>query len=344
MKKLVLLLLLIAGCGYAGSQGYGWVSEQIYQPLSHSSQPIRFHVAQGESPEEVADELQSRGLIRNREVFLLYLRYTQAGSRLQAGDFQLDRDMSMAQIVDVLTGGRPLAVTVRLPEGFTIQKMAEMVQQLGLASAQDYVNAARADGWDYDFLRERPANAPDNLEGFLFPDTYQVTPSEGARGLIRRQLDRFGQAFSLQLRARGAQPAPGRPPQSLWGIVVLASIVEREVNRDPDRAIVCGIFYNRLARGMPLGADATVLYGLGRWQGALTAQDLAKDTPYNTRIHPGLPPGPISNPGLAALTACVNPQPSNYLYYFTDPRGETHYARTQAEFIQQQRQFGVSGT
>jgi UPF0755 protein len=124
--------------------------------------------------------------------------------------------------------------------------------------------------------------------------------------------------------------------------VVLASIVEREVNKDPDRAIVCGIFYNRLAGGITLGSDVTVLYGLGLSQGQLTDAQLNDSAnPYNTRVHRGLPPGPISNPSLASITACVKPQKSNFYYFFVDRGGTTRYARNSVEFQQQVNQFGV---
>ena len=127
-------------------------------------------------------------------------------------------------------------------------------------------------------MRGVPADAPDNLEGFLFPDTYQLSPTEGPQGLVKRQLDRFGQVVTPDVRAQVAQAVPGRPAESLWNVLVLASIVEREVNKDPDRAIACGIFYNRLAAGIPLGSDVTVLYGLGQPQGQPTDAQLNDPT------------------------------------------------------------------
>jgi UPF0755 protein len=227
-----------------------------------------------------------------------------------------------------------------------MQQMAHAVQQAGVGSAQSYVAAAKRSAWQsqYDFLQGLPASAPDNLEGFLFPDTYQLGPTEGMQGLVKRQLDRFGQLVTPDLRAQIGQPAPGRPAESLWRVVVLASIVEREVNKDPDRAIACGIFYNRLAAGITLGSDVTVLYGLGQTQGQPTDAQLNDSaTPYNTRVHRGLPPGPISNPSLASISACAQPQKSAYLYFFVDKGGTTRYARTAAEFQQQVNQYGLGG-
>jgi UPF0755 protein len=304
------------------------------------------HVSQGESPDDIGTQLYNKGLIRSQQAFTLYVRYTGARGRFQAGDFPLNKNMPMAQIVDRLTNGAPAQLTVRLTEGDTMGQMAQAVEGVGVGSAQAYLAATNRSSWQaqYDFLQGLPASAPDNLEGFLFPDTYQMSPSEGARGLVKRQLDRFGQIMTPDLRAQIVQAAPGRPAESLWNVVVLASIVEREVNKDPDRAIVCGIFYNRLAGALTLGSDVTVLYGLGQTQGQLTGEQLTNPgNPYNTRVHRGLPPGPISNPSLASLRACASPQKTNFFFFFVDKGGTTRYARNSVEFQQQVNQFGVGG-
>ena len=343
MKKLAVLLILLAGCGFAGNRGYDWYSQQVDTPVSSRSEPVDFHVAQGESTEQIANDLVAKGLVRRAQVFLVYVRYGGGSSKIQAGDFVLDRNMSMRQIVATLGHARAQQVSVSLPEGYTLQLMAQKAEQAGLGTAADYLAAAQDMTWPYDFLAGRPAGAPRNMEGYLFPESYQLDRGSTARDLVKRQLDQFGQAMTADLRGQVGQAAPGRPAESLYAIVTLASMVEREVNQDGDRPVVCGIYYNRLARGMPLQVDATVLYGLGKWKAAVTDVDLARDTPYNTYLHKGLPPGPISNPGLASIKACIAPQKSDYLFYFADPKGVTHYARTQTEFLQQQRQFGVSG-
>jgi len=342
MKKLLVLVVLLAGCGYAGDRGYEWVNTQVHQPVSATSQPVSVHIEPGEGTSAIADDLAAKGLIRNANVFLLYLRYQRQGARLEAGDFVLDKHMTMVQIVDALGRAKVQQVSVTLREGDTLKLMAQAAQQAHVGTAQDYAAAAHDMTWPYDFLKGRPASAPQNLEGFLFPDTYQLDPGATARDLVKRQLDRFDQQFGPDLRAQAAQATPNRPAESVYAIVTLASIVEREVRKDPDRAIVCGIFYNRLAKGMALQDDVTVLYGLDKLQGPLTEPDKQKDTPYNTFLHTGLPAGPISNPGLATISACVNPQKSPNMYFFADAKGETHYARTFAEFQQQQQQFGLA--
>jgi UPF0755 protein len=202
------------------------------------------------------------------------------------------------------------------------------------------VAAANDKSWRYAFLTDRPAGR--NLEGFLFPDTYRLAKSATARDLVKVQLDRFDQVFSPDLRAQAGKSTAARPAVSMYDLIILASMTEREVNKDPDRATVCGIYYNRLAQDMLLQVDATVLYGLGKWHENVTRPETLQETPYNTYLHKGLPPGPISNPGLATIKACLNPQKSSYLYYFTDPKGVTHYAQTSDETLQQQQQYGVA--
>jgi UPF0755 protein len=339
LKKLVVLVLLLAGLGYAGSQGYDWINQQVRVPLSARSQPVTVHIDEGESPDQLAQDLQSKRLIRNKDVFVYYLRYTGARSRLQAGDFVLDRNMNMAQITDELQNGKPSQAALQFPEGYTLQLMSQEAAKAGLGSAADYVAAASDQSWRYAFLADKPAGR--DLEGFLFPDTYRLDRSATARDLVKRQLDRFDQVLTPDLRAQAGQATPTRRAVSTYDLVILASMVEREANRDKDRALVCSVYYNRLAKAMPLQVDATVLYGLGKWHEHVGATETRVDTPYNTYLHSGLPPGPIANPGLATMKACLNPQKTDYLYYFTDRNGDMHYSADSNDILRQQEQFGL---
>jgi UPF0755 protein len=342
MKRLVVLVFLLVGCGFAGNRGLDWYSYQVHQPMSPTSQKVAFHVDQGESSDQIAAALVAKGLIRSQEVFLLYLRYQDKGARLEAGDFTLDRSMTMLQIIQTLGSAKVQQLDITLAEGTTMKAMAQKAAQAGLGTPDDYLAAARDPAWQYDFLQGRPAGSPPNLEGFLFPDTYRLDKGATAHDLVRRQLDGFAQQITPALRAQAAQPVPGRPAESLYDIVRLASIVEREVTQDPDRAIVCGIFYNRLASKMALQDDVTVLYGLDKLQGPLTDQDKQRDTPYNTYLHTGLPAGPISNPGLASVNACITPQKTAYYFFFADAKKVTRYAKTYAEHLRQQQQYGLA--
>ena len=342
MKRLLVLVFLLVGCGFAGNRGYDWYTYQINTPMSSISQKVAFHIDQGEGSDQIANDLAAKGLIRTPEVFLVYLRYQDKGARLEAGDFTLDKRMNVPEIIAALGKAKVQQVSVTLTPGSTLRAMAQSAATAGLGTADSYVAAASNMSWQYDFLQGRPQGAPGNLEGFLFPDTYQLDKGSTTSDLVKRQLDQFGQQVPPALRAQMAQPVPGRPAVTVYTAITLASMVEREVTKDPDRAIVCGIFYNRLSIHMALQDDITVLYGLNKLQGPLTDQDKQKDTPYNTYLHPGLPVGPISNPGLASINACITPQKSNYYFFFADANRVTRYAATYTEHLRQQQQYGLA--
>ncbi len=342
MKKLLVLVLLLVGCGFAGDRSYNWIQYQVHTPVSSQSKPVNFHIDPGEPTDQIGRDLKTAGLIRDERVFSLYLRYKGGSVHLEAGDFALNKNMDMDRIIATLQHAETAQVAVRMQEGYTMKLMADQAAKAGIGTAPEYLAAAQDPSWQYDFLAGRPPTAPKNLEGFLFPDSYQLDRGATARDLVKRQLDRFAEVVTPDLRAQAAQATAARPAESLWNILILASITEREVGGDADRAIVCDVYYNRLKSGMRIDADATVLYALGEWKASLTLDDLQVNSPYNTRKVGGLPPGPISNPSLAAIKACINPQKTDYFFYFTDPKGVTHYARTSAEFQRQQQQFGVA--
>lgn len=345
MKKglgCLVTLLLVVGATFGA---YSWVNWQVSTPVSSRSEPVTLAIRQGETESQIASTLQQKGVIRDQRVFTTYLRVTGEGSQIEAGQVTVNRDMTMGQLARALSQAHVSTLEIRLGEGLTIKPMAQQAAQQGAGTATDYETLADNRGaWaaQFPFVAGLPSTAPNDLEGFLFPNTYQILPQDGAKGLIQRQLQTFQQ--SVQPLVPGlAQATAARPAQSLYSVLILASITEVEENSEPARSIVCGIFYNRLAQGMPLGADATVLFALGRSSGSLSQADLQVNSPYNTRLNPGLPPGPIDSPSLDSITACANPQPSNYLYYFNDSKGAVHYAATYDQFQTEQQQYGVGG-
>lgn len=346
MKKTLAIVVAVLVLVGVVAAGWGWTRWQLTTPVSSKSEPVKLAIRPGETQDQVAAALQAKGVIRDQRVFTTYLRLSGLGSRIEAGQVTVNRDMSMSQVAHALANAVTQTLEIRLSEGLTIKPMAQEAAQQGAGTASSYESLAddRA-AWEGQFplVANLPSTAPNTLEGFLFPNTYQLLPADGAKGLIQRQLQAFGQ--SVQSLVPGlAQPTPARPAESLYSVLILASITEKEETGEPARSIVCGIFYNRLAQGMNLGSDATVLFALGRTGGSISQSDLEVNSPYNTRLNAGLPPGPISNPSLDSITACANPQPSNYLYFFTDPKGVVHYAATYAEFQAQQQQYGVAGS
>ena len=343
MKALAVVVVALLIAGFGASRVYDWWNYNINTPVSTSSEPVQFHIDPGEVPSSVAQALAAQRLIRDTNVFEWYVRLSGSGSNFQAGSFVLNRNMSIVQIVSALQHAAPNQKVVTIPEGYPLKFQAQFVEKAWPGMGQQYLTAAASTTWrtQYDFLGARPANANPPLEGYLFPDTYTVDPTLGVNGLITQQLDQFGTVFSVDLRSTIRQPTNARPAESIEAIVILASMVEREADRDPDRGNVCSVYYNRLRTGRPLGVDATLLYGLGRLTPEPTFAELQSNSPWNSRKHAGLPPGPISNPGKAALLACINPPKTDYLYYFTDPKGTTHFETNDADFERDKAKYGV---
>jgi UPF0755 protein len=348
MKRLLAVLLLFLILGFGTSRGIDWWNYNVNTPMSSASKAVPFHVDPGETPSQIGQDLYTLGLIRSTIAFDMYTRLKNAGTKLQAGAFVLNTNMSLAQIVDALQHGKSDQKVITFPEGFPLREQAKVVETKKIATADEYLTAAKDPTWSstYTFLPPIAPGAEAPFEGYLFPDTYLIDPAAGVRGLIRAQFDQFGVVFSSDVRAQIAQATPARPAQTIRSIVILASMVDREANAKTasDRGNVCSVYYNRLKINMTLGVDATLLYALKRLSPEPTAAELGLNSPYNTRTHAGLPPGPISNPGKAAIMACVNPPQTQYLFYFTDRAGVTHFETNQQDFDRDIATYGTSGS
>jgi UPF0755 protein len=348
VKRLLVVLVGLAIIGFGTSRGIDWWNFNVNTPIASTSKSVPFHVDPGETPTQIGQDLYTLGLIRSTIAFDMYTRLTNTGPKYQAGSFVLNTNMSMVQIVDALQHGKADQKVITFPEGFPLREQAKIVAKKNIATSDEYLSAAQDPAWSstYKFLPPIAAGAEAPFEGYLFPDTYLVDPAAGVRGLIRAQLDQFGVVFSADVRAQIAQATPARPAQTVQSIVILASMVDREANaKTPsDRGNVCSVYYNRLKINMTLGVDATLLYALKRLTPEPTAAELQLNSPYNTRTHAGLPPGPISNPGKAAITACVNPPQTQYLFYFTDHQGVTHFETNEQDFERDKQTYGLSGS
>jgi UPF0755 protein len=348
MKRLAVVLVIIAILGFGTSRGFDWWNFNVNTPISSTGKAVTFHVDPGETPSQIGQDLYNLGLIRSTIAFDMYTRLTNAALKLEAGVFVLNTNMTLAQIVSALQHGKADQKVITFKEGLPLREQAKVVEDKKLATAAEYLAAAKDPALraTYSFLPAKPGNADAPYEGYLFPDTYQIDPAAGVKGLVKEQLDQFGVVFSVDLRAQIAQATPARPAESIQTIVILASMVDREANATTptDRGNVCSVYYNRLKINMSLGVDATLLYGLGRLSPEPSFDELKSTSPYNTRNHTGLPPGPISNPGKAAILACVNPPQTQYLFYFTDRQLVTHFETNQQDFDRDIAKYGTSGS
>ncbi len=331
---LVLIFLLPALVGIPGVLAYSWVDHQLHQPANPGGGKKRFVVPQGASFHQVADTLHRAGLIDSELVFDLYARYRHLDRGVEAGAYELDSNLNMEQILMALQNARPDELFVTIPEGYTIKKTAAALDQGSLIKGADYFAAASTGTYNYAFLKDLPPGL--SLEGFLFPDTYLIPRNGTAKQLVQLQLDEFSNIWTAARQAQAAQRG-----LNVLQIVTIASMIEREAMFDDDRPKVASVIYNRLARGMLLQIDATVLYAKGVWQSSVTLDDRKINSPYNTYLHSGLPPGPIANPGLKAMDAALQPAQTDYLFYLSDPQGRIHYAKTSDEFAQLLKKYGL---
>ncbi|MGH2542558.1 MAG: endolytic transglycosylase MltG, partial [Ardenticatenaceae bacterium] len=315
--------------------------EAILRAPSDDPTPVEFRVESGDTGASVASRLEEEGLIGSAELFRRLLRYRGADQSLEAGLFQLARNMTMDEIILTLQQGAVLEVDITLLEGWRAGEMAGALEASGLITGTEYLALVQEPSrFDYEFLRDLPAGS--TLEGYLFPDTYTVAKGEAsAESIIRRQLDNFDRRMTPELRA-----AAGARSMTLHEAVTLASIVEREAVVLEERGLIAGVFINRWLDSTVLNADPTIQYALGLqeesgdwWKRPLTSADLAIDSPYNTYTQPGLPPGPISNPGLDTLRATIEAPNTNF-YYFVSRNDGTHvFATTLEEHLRNVEQF-----
>jgi UPF0755 protein len=257
--------------------------------------------------EQIARTLRDEGVIGSDLVFRIYLRLTDAGGALQAGEYELRTQMPFDDLVAKLQKGPEIAfVKLTLPEGLTLSQTAKRVGEATKITEAEFLDAAKPTTFKPSIL---PEGAP-SLEGFLYPETYYIIEKEKAPDLVKRLVGEFEKRTD-GLAWDGAQ-ALGRTP---YDILVIASMVEREAQDPEEAAMVSAVIHNRLKANMPLGIDATVRYGIDKPTGALLQSELDRDTPYNTRLHAGLTPTPIANPGLTAIKAALEPAESNALYF-----------------------------
>jgi UPF0755 protein len=247
--------------------------------------------------------------------------------------------MTKRQIMELLQSGKVAAdLKLIIPEGYSVKQIAVKVEEAGICSADEFISEVNNGTFDYDFVKDLPAREY-RLEGYLFPDTYFLSESMNAHDVVDAMLKRFAQMYTEEY-----QNAVASSGKTLDEIVILASMVEKEIKLHEERARAAGVMYNRLRDGITLGIDATVLYAVGKTAGELTQDDLNIDSPYNTRKNYGLPLGPISNPGEASFKAALYPETHNYLYYVVEAVGKDNhvYCETYDEFLNAKAAYNAS--
>jgi len=307
----VFLLLLL---GAAGATAF-----VVFAPFGPTQQTF-IEILPGSSTVRIGRQLEEAGIIRSQYAFDA-MRWVQHGT-LKAGDYKFDHPAPVSEIYDRIRRGDTFTIEVTIPEGSTIFDIGNRLQQAGFGPSQAFVNMAQQEAGLISDLDPQAKT----LEGYLFPDTYRIGPKEEMAQIAALMVKRFRQA-ALQLGLN----------HDLHNVVTMASLVERETAVEGERPLVASVLQNRLEKKMPLMTDPAVIYGLqvsGQWRGTIYGSDLQRDTPYNTYMHAGMPPGPIANPGMKALHAAMYPAQTNYLYFVAaseNPQGKSVFASTLEE-------------
>jgi UPF0755 protein len=320
----ILVALVLVVAVLAAGLGAVWVQRKI-DPPGGPGRRVSVVVPRGATTADVADLLEEKGVISDARIFGYYLR-VRGDVDVQAGTFPLREDSSMGDVRAALDEGPRLAFTdVTVPEGKWVSDVDDIV-----AAVPGFDSASFTAEVESGVVRSlyQPQDVT-SLEGLLFPDTYRVDENEDEQTVLARMVSTLDQV-ATELGYADAAARVGREP---YEVLIIASLVEAEAKVDGDRAKIARVIYNRLAQNMTLGIDATVYYALQRRGGGLTRSDLEVESPYNTRVNPGLPPTPIGLPGRASLEAAINPEPGPWLYYvLADEEGNHAFSESFAEF------------
>lgn len=317
MKKSILLvlmvLLLLSSCSS--------IKESLYEAVDPQDQGlVEVEVEEGMGSRDIASLLSDKGLISTARAFTSYLKENQVDGYLQAGIFQLSPSMDMEEIVDVLINPTTAeAVTITIPEGYEVRNIVDLLEEEGLIDRVKFYDLLENASFDYEFLEG--INRAHQLEGFLFPDTYEFFVDASEEEIIDRFLATFDERFQDKYYTRMQELG-----MDLNGLMTLASIVEREAADPEERALISSVFHNRIRDGMKLESCATVQYILQERKPILSYEDMAIESDYNTYINAGLPPAPIANPGLASIEAALFPADTPYFFFVLKSEdATTHY-------------------
>lgn len=292
-------------------------------------------IPKGSGVKAISAQLEKQGIIKNANVFAIYCKLSEKSSKIKAGKYILSSSMSVEQIVNKLAAGNAEINSKRftIPEGFELRQIADRLESEGLVNKEAFYQAINKSNFDYAFLQDIPKR-DNKLEGYLFPDTYDVFKNATEEEIINKMLSRFNQVFKEEYRQRAKELN-----MSYDQVITLASIIEREAKLDKERKTISAVFHNRLKKNIKLQSCATVQYLLKEQKEVLTYKDLEIDSPYNTYIYAGLPKGPIASPGAKSIEAALYPDNVDYLYFVANKDGSHVFTRTYQEHLNAQNKI-----
>ena len=313
LRKLVLTAAVL---GLGGLVALAWLALTSAPALSAG--PLVVEIPAHQGLVDIANRLGEAGVVRSRAGFMATVIARGSMRRLKAGEYEIPREASTLDVVELLEAGRVRQHVILHPEGATVSELARVLETERLASAEDVVRAAGSER----LLRSLGIDAP-SLEGYLFPDTYQFVRGMSVDEMLSRMVQRTRAKLTPELQARARERG-----LTVHQLLTLASIIEREAVDPSERSLISAVFWNRLRLDMPLQADPTVQYAAAKERRTLTRADLTADHPYNTYVRRGLPPGPIASRGLAAIEATLEPAAVKYLYFVARDDRRHHFSTT----------------
>ena len=324
---LVALLVIVLGGGIYFGTAFG---------AQNLDAEVRVEIPEGSGAKQIGNILEENDVVKHKWAFVFQVRKSGTADELQPGTYAFGPGkVSLSEIVESMTSGGSIdnANNVTIPEGYTVEQIADTLAAGGFVDKQAFLAAAGAyDTSAYSYIPQGDSHI--KLEGFLYPETYNISKEWGPDEIIGMMLAQFDKVFTEDMRNRAY--AMG---YSIYEIVTMASLVEREALFDDERPTVAGVFYNRLDIGMRLQSCASVQYILGEQKPVLTESDIAIDNPYNTYLYEGLTPGPIASPGLSSLNAALYPEDTDYMYFVAKPDGHHHFSTTHEEHVQAKNQY-----
>ncbi len=320
LYSFIIILVIISVSIYSLKE---YVDNQLQPVAMENIKEIEVIIPKGSSSNKIAKMLKDNNLIRNELVFRFFAKYEKMDGRFKAGKYIFNNGMTQEEIMSKLVEGGIAkdSVTFTIPEGFELKQIAERLHEMNIADKNTFLElTSKVSNFssEYEFLKDVPEEL--SLEGYLYPDTYEIYTDASEKDIIRKMLDRFNSLYTDDIKSKAE-----KLDLDLNQIITLASIIEREGRAESEREIISGVFHNRIKSGMALQSCATVQYILGERKPVLSIEDTLIDSPYNTYINQGLPPGPIASPGIKSVEAAVNPADVDYMYFvFNENEEGTH--------------------
>ncbi|MFZ3057622.1 MAG: endolytic transglycosylase MltG [Minisyncoccales bacterium] len=309
-----------------------FIISSVFLPSNKEIDAKLFTIEKGQTVKEIASNLKEEKLIKSSNVFIIYAAITGKYSKMQAGEYLLSSQMSTSRIISIFTHGETAKESLTIIEGWDLRDIAKYLKDKNISEEEDfYAIVGNPTGENelvsvenYDFLTDKPTNI--SLEGYLFPDTYYIDKSDDLNSIVNKMLINFDDKITSDLKKEIKNQN-----KTLFEIITMASMIEKEVKTMEDKKIVSGILWKRMNSGMRLQVDATVLYAQNKEGLKVYTKDTQIDSPYNTYKNDGLPLGPISNPGIDSIIAAVYPTKTAYYYYLSAPDGKTIFSKTLEE-------------